>query len=119
MLWGERRGAGIIVARQTRRSAPMPQLNDQSRSHTALKQDSTLIAVLEMSQSAWLVAGLVPGRAGPFPLPDPPSVSRDELGPQHAVQLVWGRDPRQAGDRGRHPLLAFVLIRAGEPEGGC
>src|SRR5215203_3064326 len=40
---------------------PMPQLNDQSRSHTALKQDCTLIAVLEMSQSAWLVAGLVPG----------------------------------------------------------
>ena len=39
----------------------MPQLNDQSRSHTALKQDCTLIAVLEMSQSAWLVAGLVPG----------------------------------------------------------
>src|SRR4051794_1313476 len=40
---------------------PMPELNDQSRSHTVLKQDSTLIAVLEMSQSAWLVAGLVPG----------------------------------------------------------
>ena len=39
----------------------MPQLNDQSQSYTALKQDSTLIAVLEMSQSAWLVAGLVPG----------------------------------------------------------
>src|SRR3954462_15102436 len=39
---------------------PMPELNDQSRSHTILKQDSTLIAVLEMSQSAWLVAGLVP-----------------------------------------------------------
>src|SRR3954465_1691766 len=36
---------------------PMPQFNDQSRSHTAFKQDSTLIAVLEMSQSAWLVAG--------------------------------------------------------------
>jgi transposase len=40
---------------------PMPQLNDQSRSHTALKPDCTLIAVLEMSHSAWLVAGLVPG----------------------------------------------------------
>src|SRR3954470_5323454 len=39
----------------------MPELNDQSRSHTVLKPDSTLIAVLEMSQSAWLVAGLVPG----------------------------------------------------------
>src|SRR3982750_4405608 len=43
---------------------PMPQFNDQSRSHTAFKQDSTLIAVLEMSQSAWLVAGLVPGIEG-------------------------------------------------------
>src|SRR3954451_7771016 len=61
MLWGERRGGGIIVARQDQRSAPMPQLNDQSRSPTVLKPDSPLIAVLEMSQSAWLVAGLVPG----------------------------------------------------------
>src|SRR4051795_8671221 len=40
---------------------PMPEFNDQSQSHTVLKQDSTLIAVLEMSQSAWLVAGLLPG----------------------------------------------------------
>ena len=29
----------------------MPELNDQSRSHTVLKPDSTLIAVLEMTVS--------------------------------------------------------------------
>src|SRR5207244_3923492 len=40
---------------------PMPQPNDLSRSLAALYQDSTLIAVIEMSQSTWLVAGIVPG----------------------------------------------------------
>ncbi len=39
----------------------MPQRNDLSRSHTILEQDSTLITVIEMSQSSWLVAGIVPG----------------------------------------------------------
>ena len=35
--------------------------NDLSRSLAALEPDSTLIAVIEMGQSSWLVAGLVPG----------------------------------------------------------
>ena len=39
----------------------MPQPNELSRSLTVLEQNSTLIAVIEMSQSSWLVAGLVPG----------------------------------------------------------
>ena len=39
----------------------MAQLNDLSRSLTSLEQDSTIIAVIEMSQSSWLVAGIVPG----------------------------------------------------------
>jgi len=41
--------------------SPMPKPNDLSRSLVALEQDSTLIAVIEMSQSSWLVAGIVPG----------------------------------------------------------
>jgi hypothetical protein len=53
MLWGERRGQGIIVAGNNRRGCPMPQPNDLSRSLAALDQDSTLIAVIEMSQSSW------------------------------------------------------------------
>src|SRR5499427_2708104 len=40
---------------------PMPQRNDLSRSLVALDQDSTLIAVVEMSQSTWLVGGVLPG----------------------------------------------------------
>ena len=39
----------------------MPQPNDLSRSLTALDQDSTLIAVVEMSQSSWLVGAIIPG----------------------------------------------------------
>src|SRR3954447_15743016 len=41
----------------------MPQPNDLSRSLVALNQDDTLIAVIEMSRSSWLVAGIVPGIA--------------------------------------------------------
>ena len=41
---------------------PMPQqLDDLSRSLTPLEQDSTIMAVIEMSQASWLVAGIVPG----------------------------------------------------------
>jgi transposase len=40
---------------------PMQKLNDLSRSLTSLDPDGTLIAVIEMSQSSWLVAGIVPG----------------------------------------------------------
>jgi hypothetical protein len=39
----------------------MPQPNDLSRSLIALDQDSTITAVVEMSQSSWLVAGVLPG----------------------------------------------------------
>jgi transposase len=39
----------------------MPQPNDLSRSLAPLEQDSTLVAVIELSQSSWLVSGTVPG----------------------------------------------------------
>jgi transposase len=39
----------------------MPQPNDLSRSLVALDQNSTIIAVIEMNQSSWLVAGVLPG----------------------------------------------------------
>src|SRR5256885_16657686 len=40
---------------------PMQKPSDLSQSRIILKQDSTLIAVIEMSLSSWLVAGIVPG----------------------------------------------------------
>src|ERR1035437_3230034 len=41
--------------------APMTQANDLSRSLIAFEQNSTMVVVLEMSQSSWLAAGVVPG----------------------------------------------------------
>src|SRR4051794_26911284 len=39
----------------------MPQANDLSRSLTALDENSTLVAVIELSQARWLVSAIVPG----------------------------------------------------------
>src|SRR5918911_1355015 len=46
---------------------PMSQRDDLSRCLTALDQNSTVIAVVEMSRSSWLVAGIIPG-VGRHPL---------------------------------------------------
>ncbi len=58
---GERRENGIIVAATKPTGCPMPQPNELSRSLAALDENSTLIAVIEMSQSSWLVAVIIPG----------------------------------------------------------
>jgi transposase len=39
----------------------MPQQNDLSRSLTPFEQATTVVAVIELSQSSWLIAGTVPG----------------------------------------------------------
>ena len=39
----------------------MPQPNDLSKSIAAFVQDTTLVAVIELSLSSWLVAGVAPG----------------------------------------------------------
>ena len=58
---GRRRGDAPSALVTTEWGNPMAQPNDLSRSLVALQQDSTLVAVIEMSQSNWLVAGIVPG----------------------------------------------------------
>src|SRR5215203_6155101 len=78
----------------------MPELNDQSRSHTVLKQDSTLIAVLEMSQSAWLVAGFVPGIER-HPLK---KIEPDEAALLRLLRR-WQEEATQAG----HPITRITL----------
>src|SRR5947199_3327042 len=60
MVWGAQRGWHHRCCDQPM-EYPMPQPNDLSRSLIALEQDATLIAVIEMGQSSWLVAGVVPG----------------------------------------------------------
>src|SRR6059058_4248557 len=61
MLWGGRREMATSSLYLIDGVPLMPQPNDLSRSLVALDQDSTIIAVVEMSQSSWLVAGMLPG----------------------------------------------------------
>ena len=60
MLWRAARHWRLRRCNETM-ERPMSKQNDLSRSLVALEQDATLIAVIEMGQSSWLVAGVVPG----------------------------------------------------------
>src|SRR5262245_29585162 len=61
MLWGGGEEIVSIVADVSRWRAPVQKPSDLNQSRIVLKQDSTLIAVIEMSLRSWLVAGIVPG----------------------------------------------------------
>src|SRR5215204_2396640 len=87
---------------------PMPQSNDLSRSLTAFDQDSTLIAVIEISQSSWLVAGLVPGiERQPLKKLSPDG---DEV-----LKLVqrWRNEATQAGREIKRIVVAYEAGRDG------
>jgi len=87
----------------------MPQPNDLSRSRTALDQDSTLIAVIEMSQASGLVGALVGtlGFSASVWLPL-------ALAPLLAVLYVWTMRPLLQGiplpGRMRTLLSALRLV---------
>ncbi|MER8478659.1 transposase [Mesorhizobium sp. M1163] len=55
---------------------------DASKSRTALDQDSTLVAVIKMSQTQWLIAAMVPGRQPHQG--NPPSLRHSHLQTQSA-----------------------------------
>ena len=86
----------------------MPQLNDLSRSLAVLEQDSTLIAVIEMSQLSWLVAGIVPGIERQ-PLK---KLTTDQEG---LLQLLhrWRKEAVQAGSTIKRIVVAFEAGRDG------
>ena len=84
----------------------MPKPNDLSRSLTTLEQDSTLIVVIEMSLSSWVVAGIVPG-VDRQPLK---KLAADE---QALLQVVhrWRNEAAQIG----HAITRIVVAY----EAGC
>src|SRR4051794_4633645 len=86
----------------------MPQRNDLSRSDTPLEQQSTLIAVVEMSQSSWLVAGIVPG-IGRHPLK---KLAPDE---EALLRLLhrWRNEAARAGRAVTRVAVAFEAGRDG------
>src|SRR5437762_3539109 len=86
----------------------MPQLNDLSRSLVALDQDSTIIAVVELSQSSWLGAGVLPGIERQWQKKLEPSVER-LLGLLHR----WRDEAVRAGKKITRIALAFEAGRDG------
>src|SRR6202030_3802799 len=108
MLWGERRGQWHHRRSSESTERPMPQLNDLSRSLVILEQDATLIAVIEMGQSSWLVAGIVPG-VERSPLK---KLAVDESA---LLKLLhrWREEAEQAGHRIKRIAVAFEAGRDG------
>ena len=86
----------------------MPQPNDLSRSLVALDQDSTIIAVVEMSQSSWLVGGVLPGIERQPCKKLEPSAER-LLGLLHR----WRDEAARAGKKITRIALAFEAGRDG------
>src|SRR4051812_46782598 len=84
---------------------PMPQRDDLSRSLVPFEQDGTLVAVVELSRSSWLVAGLVPG-IGRHPL--------KKLDPSEEALLALLRRWRdEAAGAGRPITRLAVAFEAG------
>src|SRR3982750_4508524 len=83
----------------------MPKPADLNRCLAPLDQDHTIIAVIEMSQSSWLVAGVVPGIAR-HPL--------KKLAPdQDALLKLLHRWRAEAGQAGRAITRIAVAFEAG------
>jgi hypothetical protein len=108
MLWGERRGQWHHRRSSESTERPMPHLNDLSRSLVILEQDATLIAVIEMGQASWLVAGIVPG-VERSPLK---KLAVDESA---LLKLLnrWREEAEKAGHRIERIAIAFEAGRDG------
>ena len=61
MLWGKRRDSCKIVASINLQLTELRMPKPHDTSPAAFMQDNTLIAVIELGLSNWLVAGLIPG----------------------------------------------------------
>jgi transposase len=86
----------------------MQKLNDLSRSHAPLVLDSTLIAVIEMSLSSWLIAGIVPGI-------ERQPLKKLEANEEDLLKLLyrWRDEAAKAGRTVKRVAVAFEAGRDG------
>jgi len=104
-----RRYGTIVAANQTMECLMLQSINDLSRSLVALDQNTTVIAVVELSLSAWLVGGMVPG------------IARDPLkklatpDPEALLRLLhrWRDEAVKAGKTITRIVVAFEAGRDG------
>src|SRR6516164_3041884 len=100
-------------------SAPMPQPKDDlSRTLVALDQHSSLIAVVELSLSTWLVGGMVPGiERDPLKklVPDEDGLLKllhrpDRYSVRHKLAIYFCKRARQTGKK-----LYIYCVPRGNP----
>jgi transposase len=86
----------------------MPQIDDLSRSLTVFEQDRTLVVVIEVSLSSWLVGGVLPGVA---------RQPMKKLGPDKDVLLAliwrWKDEATRSGRDIRRVCVAYEAGRDG------
>src|SRR6267378_121439 len=102
------KGLAPLSLCETDGGAPMTQVDDLSRSLITFEQNSTMVVVLEMSQSSWLAAGVVPGiERRPLKKLDPD--------PMALLRLVegWRDHAMKAGRMITRIVLAFEAGRDG------
>ena len=82
--------------------------NDLSRSLVAFDQDSTLVAVIELSLKSWLIAGLVPGLARQ-------PLKKQSADAEALVKLLygWREEAVKAGGKIERIVIAFEAGRDG------
>ena len=87
---------------------PLQKLNEMSRSLNALEPDGTLIAVIEMSLSSWLIAGIVPGV-------ERQPLKKLEVDESALLKLLhrWREEAAKAGHRIKRIAVAFEAGRDG------
>jgi transposase len=97
-----------IGADVNRWSATMQKLNDLSRSLMPLEPEGTLIAVIEMSQSSWFVAGIVPGV-------ERQPLKKLAIDESALLKLLhrWREEAEKAGHRIKRIAVAFEAGRDG------
>ena len=86
----------------------MTQVDDLSRSLAAFDQNTSLVAVVEMSEASWLVAGLVPGL-------DRQPLKKLEPDPNALLRLLerWQAEAVKAGQTIGRVTLAYEAGRDG------
>src|ERR1700674_4783925 len=87
---------------------PMQKFDDLSRSLTTLEPGGTLIAVIEMSVSSWLVAGIVPGV-------ERQRLKKLAIDESALLKLLhrWREEAKKAGRRIERIAVAFEAGRDG------
>jgi hypothetical protein len=90
------------------RKPKQQKLNDLSRSLIALDVDQTLIAVIELSQKSWLVAGIIPGV-------ERQPLKKLEAGEDGLLKLLhrWRDEAEKAGHKIKRIAVAFEAGRDG------